>query len=143
MEIGKLIKKTLVATCVWFTAINAAYMLILQFINVGEDSVAVEAFRVVLFFLFALLFSIANTIRATKSIHSLLRNITHYVISAFAFYTCFLLPDNSMRSSTMITGLVVFTVVYVIIAGCIAIFKGVLSTNREKSMEYTKQFNKK
>ena len=117
-------------------------MLILQLINVGEDSVAVEAFRVVLFFLFALLFSIANVIRGAKSIHPLLRHIIHYLISAFAFYSCFLLPNN-MRSSQMITGLVIFTVAYAIIAGCIAIFNARFKANRERSMEYTKQFSKK
>ena len=142
MEINKLIKKTLVATCVWFTAITAAYMLVLQIINVGEDSAAVESFRVLLFFLFAFLFSTANTIKSLTKIHGLLRYTIHYVICAFAFYACFMLPVN-MRASFMLTGIVIFTLCYAAVFGIIAIFKSRLKTNREKSVEYTSQFNKK
>lgn len=142
MEISRLIKKTLVATCVWFTAITAAYMLVLQIINVGEDSAAVESFRVLLFFLFAFLFSTANTIKSLPKMHGLLRYTIHYVICVFAFYACFMLPVN-MRPSFMLTGIVIFTVCYAVVLGSVAIFKSRLRANREKSIEYTSQFNKK
>lgn len=142
MEISKLIKKTLVATCVWFTVITAAYMLILQIINIGEDSAAVESFRVLLFFLFALLFSIANAIRAVQKLNALLRHSVHYLICAFAFYACFMLPVD-MRASFMITGLVIFTVAYAIVVGVIAVFKSRLRANRENSVAYTSQFGRK
>ena len=142
MEISKLIKKTLIAACVWFTIITAIYMLILQITNVGEDSAAVEAFRVLLFFLFAILFSIANTIRSAQKINAALRNSLHYVICVFAFYACFMLPVN-MRDSFMITGVVIFTVVYAIVVGLIAIFKSRLRANRENSVAYSRQFSGK
>ena len=142
MEISKLVKKTLVATCAYFTVITAAYMLILQIINVSEDSAAVESFRVLLFFLSAFLFSVANTIRAIKKIHPLLRNTIHYIICVFAFYTCFMLPVD-MRASFMLTGIVVFTVCYAVVMAIIAIFKSRLRANREKDVEYKSQFNKK
>lgn len=142
MDISKLIKKTLVATCAYFTVITAAYMLILQIINVSEDSAAVESFRVLLFFLFSFLFSIANTIRAIQKMHPLLRNTIHYMICVFAFYTCFMLPVN-MRTSFMLTGIVIFTVCYAVVMAIIAIFKSRLRANREKDEEYTSQFNKK
>lgn len=142
MEINKLIKKTLNATAIWFTIIMAGYMLILQIMNVGEDSAAVESFRVLLIFLFALLFSIANTIRSSTGIHSVLRHILHYLITVFAFYACFMLPVD-MRQSFMITGVIIFTVAYLIVIGIIAIFSARLKANREKNTVYSNQFNKK
>lgn len=142
MEITKLIKKTLTATAIWFTAIMTGYMLVLQIINVGEDSAAVEAFRVLLIFLFALLFSIANTIRSAKSINGALRHTVHYLITVFAFYACFMLPVD-MRTSFMITGVVIFTVVYLLVVGIMAIFSSRLKANRESEIAYSRQFNKK
>ena len=140
MEITKLIKKTLCQACVCFTAISAGYMLILRIINIGEPA-AVEADRVLFFFLFSLLFSIANAIKGINQIHSALRYILHYVISTFAFYACFLLPSQ-MRGSFMFTGLVLFTLGYFMVVGAIAIFTSRLKSNREKSAEYSNQFQK-
>ena len=141
MEINKLIKKTLCASCIYFTVISAVYMLILRIINVG-DTAAVEADRILLFFLFSLLFSVANTIKSIKRINSALRNIAHYIICLFSFYACFMLPTN-MRLSFVFTGLVIFTVAYLIVVSSIAIFKSRLNSNKEKSLSYSNQFKKK
>lgn len=142
MEFTKLIKKTLTATAMWFTAILTCYMIILQIINVGDEEVAIQATRVILIALFSLLFSIANVIRASTGIHSVLRFVAHYAITAFAFYACFLLPVN-MRASFMFTGLIIFTVAYLITVGIIALFTSRLKANRENEITYTNQFNKK
>ena len=138
----EIIKKTLINASVKFTFIMALYMLILQIMNVSEDSAAVEAFRVLLIFLFSVLFAIASTIRTARSINPVLRNLLHYVIVLFAFYACFMLPVD-MRASSMIAGAVLFTVVYLIFSGIRAIFSARLKANREHEIEYTSQFNKK
>ena len=143
MEFSKIIKKCLVCTCICFTVIIAGYMLILQLINMDEGAAAVEAPRVLLFFLFSLLLSVANSIRSIKNINSALGYVIHYVICVFAFYTCFILPDADISDSNTLTGLIIFTVVYVIVMALIAFFKARLRANREDDTKYTKQFKNK
>ena len=117
-------------------------MIFLQIANIGVGEAAVEASRVLLYFLASILLAIANAILAYKNLNSIVRVIVHYIICTFAFYTCFLLPVN-MRTSNMITGIVIFTLLYMVIMGSIAIFKSRLKQNRERNEEYKSQFSKK
>ena len=142
MEISKAIKKCLVRTCILFTVIVAGYMLVLQLINIGEGTVAVEAVRVLLFFLFSLLLSIANAIRSIKSINAALGYVIHYLICLFAFCACFMLPVN-MRDSFMVTGAIIFSFAYVLFMALLAFFKARLSKNRGTNKAYTRQFTTK
>lgn len=142
MEFKKLIKKALNYTCIYFTVITACYILILQLANISEGAAAVEATRVLLYFLASVLLAIANAIFSCSRISSVVRVLSHYLICVFAFYTCFLLPVN-MRASFMVTGIVIFTVLYAAIMGSIAIFKSRLKRNRERYEEYESQFGKK
>ena len=141
MEISKTIKKCLVCTCIYFTLIHAGYMAILQLINMDEGAAAVEAPRVLLFFLFSLLLSIANLIRSIKTLNSAIGYVIHYIICIFAFYSCFMLPDNNLQDSTLVTGLIIFTFGYVIVMALTAFFKARLKANRTPNTAYTKQFN--
>ena len=68
MDIKKLIKKTINSACVYFTLITAVYMLCMTFITTGNDSPAVEANRVLLFFVFSLLWAAADAVRSIKQI---------------------------------------------------------------------------
>ena len=142
MEIKKLIKKALNLSCIYFTIITACYILILQLANISDGDAAVEATRVLLYFLASVLISVAHTIYSIKKLHMAARVIIHYLICVFAFYTCFLLPVN-MRASFMFTGTVIFTVVYAIAMGIVALFRARLKKNRELSAEYQSQFSKK
>ena len=117
-------------------------MIFLQIANIGVGEAAVEASRVLLYFLASILVAIANIIFAYKKLNAIARVIIHYIIFTFAFYTCFLLPVN-MRTSYMITGIVIFTLLYAVIMGSIAIFKSKLKKNRERNEEYKSQFSKK
>ena len=145
MEIGKLIKKYLCVACVCFTIITAVYMAIMAIVYLDETPL-VRAYEVVLFFVFSLLFSIANAILSFEAINAPLRYFVHYLICAFAFYTCVLLPrseNNYNPAGFAIIGTVLFTVVYVITMVLISVFKSRLKKNREASVAYTAQFKKK
>ena len=142
MDIKELIKKILNSTCIYFTVITACYILILQLANINEGAAAVEAIRVLLYFLASLLLAIANAVFGYKKLHSVARVIIHYLICTFAFYTCFLLPVN-MRSSYIVTGIVIFTLLYAVVMGTVALFRARLKKNREQTMEYQNQFGKK
>ncbi len=140
MEIKKLIKKALTSACIYFTVITALYMLILQIANIDSGAAAVEAHRVLLFFIASVLFAIAGMIMGMQNIHMALRYIIHYAISVLTFYFCFLLPINMSEASFAFTGVVIFTLIYVVAAAAIGIFKSRLRANREKSEAYNSQF---
>ena len=145
MEIGKLIKKYLCVACVCFTLITAVYMIIMA-IAYPKEEAFVKAYEVVLFFVFSILFAAANAVLTIEKINGPLRYFIHYVICAFAFYTCVLLPrsENSVNpSSFAIIGVVFFTLIYVIVMVIIAAFRSRLRKNREVSAAYTSQFKKK
>lgn len=137
-----MIKKALMSACIYFTLITAVYMLCMAVITTGGDAPAIEAQRVLLFFVFSLLWAIADFVRSIKAIPSPLGYALHYIICAFGFYACFMLPVN-MRASTVLTGLVIFTLAYWVIIGISAIFSSKLRKNREQVQKYEGQFKKK
>ena len=141
MEIKKLIKKMLSLVCICFTAITAVYMFIMQ-ITYVDETVLVKADRVLLFFVFSILFAVAAAVLSLDKLHSALRYVIHFLICVFGFYTCFLLPTG-MRDSFMITGIVIFSLCYVGVMVVIALFRSRLKANREDSIEYTNQFKHK
>lgn len=145
MEIGKLIKKSLSVACICFTLITAVYMLIMT-IAYPSETAFVKAYEVVLFFVFSVLFAIANAILSIEKINGALRYFLHYVICAAAFYPCFLLPrsENAVNpTSFAIIGIVIFTLIYAIIMAVIAAFRSRLKKNRETMVAYTNQFKNK
>jgi hypothetical protein len=107
-----------------------------------NDTVLVEAEKVLLFFVFSLLYSIAHTVLTVKAMNSALRYIIHFIICVFGFYACFLLPIDNMRESYMVTGIVIFINVYLTVMGIRALFVSRLRSNREQGATYEKQFKK-
>ena len=142
MEIKNLIKKALVSSCICFTLITAVYMLCMTIVTTGDDSPAIEAQRVLLFFIFSLLWAIAGAVRSIKAIPSPLGRALHYLICVFGFYTCFMLPVN-MNPSAVLTGIIIFTLLYWIAIALKAFFASRLRKNREQIQKYEDQFKKK
>ena len=142
MELRKLFKKLLNSACIIFTVITAAYMLILQIINITDSDAGIEASRVLLFFIFSLLLSTANVILSTNKIHAALRYIIHYVISIFGFWTCFCLP-NKMDFSKTFVGIIIFSACYAIVMTLIAVFTRRFKRQSEPKAKYEKQFTTK
>ncbi len=143
MEIKKLIKKTLVSACVIFTVITALYMLILQIMNISDESAAVEAGRVLLFFVFSLLLALANMLLSIKAIHTAVRYAAHYIIATFGFWTCLCLPNDKMDASDTLVGIVLFTVGYAIVMAIYAFIKSRLKKAVKSEEKYEKQFSGK
>ena len=142
MEITKLIKKAISVACLCFTIITAVYMLIMQITNVDSTvPVLVEGEKVLLFFVFSLLYAIANAILSLKALHSALRYIFHFITCVFGFYACFLLPAD-MSDSHIITGIILFILGYLMVMGVRALFRSRLKSNREAEVKYEKQFKK-
>lgn len=142
MDIKQLIKKYINTACIYFTLITAAYMLCMFFINTGEEAPAVEASRVLLFFVFSALWAIADALRSVKRIPATLGRVIHFAICIFAFYACFMLAVK-MLPSAILTGLVIFTLIYWAVLGIKTFFASRLRRNREQTEQYNKQFKKK
>lgn len=141
MNFKILIKKIFSKTCFYFTAITAIYAFISTLINSEDGEVLLNAASIVLFFVFSLLLSFANGIASVKSLSGALRFLCHFLITVFAFYSCFLLP-LSLTASGYLVGFSCFALVYFIIAGLVYIFKSRLKRNIEKSESYKEQYKK-
>ncbi len=139
MTVKSFIKKTLNNSCIFFSAIMLAYIICAAIANVGGDALLLDAERTVLFYFFSLLLSFANALFLLQRLKSGVKILLHYVIVLFAFYTCFMLP-LSMRASSVIIGIVLFTVLYFAITGIIAAVRSRYRSKLEKTQEYKKQY---
>ncbi len=142
MELKKLFKKLLNSACIIFTVVTALYMLVLQLINITDAEAAVEAGRVLLFFVFSLLLSIANTLLSIEKIHLALRYLSHYVITTFGFWSCFCLP-NKMNMSRAFVGIVIFSLIYAVIMIIVGVFSRRFKKATKPEKKYEKQFSVK
>ncbi len=142
MNIKTFFKKLLADTSIYFTLITAVYALLMLIAHVGEDAVAMEAYRLLLFFVFSVLAALAAFLLRLPRWHGALRITLHFAILAMAFYLCFLVPA-SMRASGVLIGLFAFAVIYWIGAAIVALFVSRFRKNAEQDVPYTKQYQKR
>ena len=142
MNIKNFIKKALVQSCVFFTIATALYSLVVMTIYVDDEQVLLDASRVLLFYVASLLLACAGVIFKIEKIHAALRFLIHYLLSTFAFCACLMLPI-SPAPSTMVVGIILFSVAYLIVAGIVALFRSRYRAISSEKKEYTSQFSKK
>ena len=143
MDVKSILKKLYINTCVIFTVATVLYCILVGIINSDADEILFEAKRIVLFFFFALIVSLANAIFSVKLIPTPLRYVIHYILCGFAFYLCLLFPANTASlAGFVLIGLSLFTVAYVIVNVLISIFKSKKQRKKEKKETYTKRFSK-
>jgi hypothetical protein len=94
-----------------------------------------------LFFLASLLFSLANGIFRINKLHGAVKLLLHYLLSTFAFCACMLLP-LSLDSTSTLVGIILFSVIYFIIAALIAFFRARYKRRVDENSEYKSQFSK-
>ena len=141
MDIKGLIKKMFTNACVYFSIVTALYALIVVIVYVDDEKVLLDAARVLLFFVASLLIAIANGIFKIKKLHGGIRLAIHYIITLFAFYSCFMLPI-SPEPSTMTVGLVTASVIYFIVAAIAALFRSRYKAKADVDVAYKSQFGK-
>lgn len=142
MNVKKFLKSLLGDTSVYFTLLAAGYSAMMMIVNVKEPEVLLRASTLLFLALFALLAALGRSILRLSSLASGARVALHYVILAFAFYLCLLVPAG-MRAPQVLVGLVLFTAVYWIVAGIIHLFAARLRKNSEQTEKYETQFSKK
>ena len=101
-----------------------------------------DAMRVFFFFVFSLLIGLANTLFRMQSLSGALRFFLHFLISTLAFFCCFLLPLN-MGGSSAIVGVILFMLIYFLVAGIIALFASRFRKNRDQEEQYQRQYTAK
>ncbi len=142
MTFKEFLKKMLVRSCIYFTLVMVLYIAFSAIVNVSDDELLLDAGRVILFYVFSLLVSIAGTLFMLTGLSGGLRLLLHYAICIFAFYACFMLP-LSMRASSIIIGLVIFTVLYFGVFGIVSLFQARYRKNAEQLADYQNQFKGK
>lgn len=142
MTVKGFIKKLVTSACIYFSAIMLIYIIIAAIMNVSEARLLLDATRVILFFVFACLLSVANTLYRIESMSGGLRLVIHFVIMMFAIYTCLILPLSLSTSSTFV-GLVLFAILYFAIFGIYKAISSRYRSNREVTQEYKRQFKGK
>ena len=141
MNIKAFIKKVLTHACVYFSIGTLIYSIVVMIVHVDDTEVLLSASRELLLFVAALLFALANGVLSMTRLHGVLKLVTHYLLSLFAFCTCIMLPI-SPEGATMLVGIATFTVIYLIVAGLVALFRSRYKAKADASREYTSQFSK-
>lgn len=143
MDLKTFIKKTCLNTCIIFTAVTLFYCLLVSLVNASATEILLDATRIILFFFFALLVALANSLFSAKLIPAAFRYILHFLLCGFAFYLCLLFPliEAGAGGSFVIVGLSAYILIYVIGLVLITIVKSSISRHKEKKQEYTNRFS--
>lgn len=142
MNLKKFLKSLLGDTSVYFTLLAAGYSVLMLLVNVKEPEVLLRASTLLFLALFALLAALGRSVLRLSKLEGGTRTALHYVILAFAFYLCLLVPMG-MRAPQVLIGLVLFSAVYWICAGIVHLFLARLKKNTEQTENYESQFSKK
>ena len=143
MDLKTFIKNTLINTCIIFTVATLFYCLLVSLVNASATEILLEATRIILFFFFALLVALANSLFSVKHIPSAFRYILHFLLCGFAFYLCLLFPliEAGASGSFVIVGLSAYTLLYVIGLVVITIIKVNVTRSKDKKQDYTNRFS--
>lgn len=141
MNIKQFFKRLLTDTSVYFTLLAAAYSALMLVVNVTEDEVLLSAARLLFLFLFAVLAALGRSVLRARQLPRGVRVLAHYGALLLAFYLCLLLPAG-MRAAQVLVGLVLFTVLYFIVAGIAALFLARFRANQPEEAHYESQFKK-
>lgn len=142
MDVKNFIKKTLNLCCIIFTLITVIYTFIVLFMNVTAEEILLDGTRIIMFLFFSFFVALATAIFSLKAIPAPLRLLIHYALCAFAFFVCVLLPVKNANDGFVLVGIVLFTLLYAIVAACVAFFSSRYKRLNEETAEYKKHFTK-
>ena len=141
MNIKQYLTRFLSQTCCLFTGIILIYTVIVALVNPDANEIYLSGLRILFFFIFSIFISGANLIYGVKTVSAPIRLLIHYIMTAFAVYLCLLLPSDPAPSK-VIVGIVLFSILYFIGAGILAIIRSVRKKQLEKKEVYVKKFSK-
>ena len=111
MKSFQLIRRWLRGTCVWFTLVAMAMLIVGAITPTVAATVNVTSF--LFFFPFAMLISLANQLLRLQSMPRWARFLLHYFLTVFGFVLFFWFPSNtSAHAATVLLLMVLVTVIY-------------------------------
>lgn len=137
MNIWQIIKKSLTEACVIFCVIFAFIAIFVLSMDKSEGLYSLG--QTFLFFIFALIFAIANIIMRIKSLSFGLRLFLHFLITALGFYLCFMLYMG-MKGTQLLVGLFLYAVIYFICALVIGLLVSRFRSIKNAQTDYEKKF---
>ncbi len=142
MEFKKFVKRTLSLTCIYFTLVTVLYAFAVMFMNVEAEKILLDGLRIIMFLFFAFSVALASAVLSSQNITAWLRIAIHYVLCTFGFFLFILLPTENSNDGFLVVGIVIFTVLYAIIAACVAFFSARYKRIKEETEDYKKHFSK-
>ena len=137
MNIWQIIKKSLTEACVIFCVIFAFIAIFVLSMDKSEGLYSLG--QTFLFFIFSLIFALANVVMRIKSLSFALRLFLHFLMTALGFYLCFLLYMG-MQGTQVLVGLFLYAVVYFISALIIGLLVSRFRKIKNAHSDYEKKF---
>lgn len=137
MSFWKSLKKSLTEACIIFCVIFAFIAIFVLSMDKAEGLYSLG--QTFLFFVYALIFAMANAILRTKSLSFGLRIFLHFAITAIGFYLCFLLYMG-MGGTQAIIGVFFYAIAYTVIALIIGAFISRFRKIKNAHSDYEKKF---
>lgn len=125
-------------SCAYFTVI-VMFMLIVQAISESDagNPQYIDPSRFLMFYPLSLSVAIANSLLKLKALKTAIKLLLHFAITSAAFYLFLCAPIKANASI-----LLVFAVIYAIIASIILIIKKIISKKRSAPTTYSPMFSK-
>ena len=137
MSFWKSLKKSLTEACVIFCVIFAFIAIFVLSMDKAEGLYSLG--QTFLFFIYAVIFALANAILRTKSMSFGLRIFLHFAITAIGFYLCFLL-FMGMGGTQAIIGIFFYALVYTVVAVIIGLLMARFRKIKNAHSDYEKKF---
>lgn len=135
-------KKVVVPACIYFACITVPFALLIYAIYGGSGSGGtLSALRTAMFFVFSLVFSTANALIRAERPALWIRVIIHALLTGVGFWLFMLLPAE-LEGSGVFTGLLVYFVIYAIVAAIVLSMRAQTKKRENKQSEYTAVFKK-
>lgn len=127
----QLLKHLALGTCVWFTLLALALMLIRAIVS-GIDGGIIEISRFLLLLPCGLFLSGAGMVRRQTTIAGWLRLLLHYLLTTLAFFLFLWLPSGGHTGAKNLAAIAFFTLGYALVRGLILLVRHRFRSIREE-----------
>ncbi len=139
MNLWKIIKKSLTEACVIFCVIFSLIAIFVLSMDKAEGLYSLG--QTFLFFIYALIFAMANIIMRIKSLSFAFRLFAHFAITAIGFYLCFLLYMGMVGTQVLI-GIFLYAIAYAVCALIIGLLVSRFRKIKNAHSDYENKFKK-
>ena len=134
--------KIILPACLYFTGITLVYAAgVYAIYGQSSNGGALSSLRVLLFLVFALILSTANSLVRVQKLNPAIRIVLHAVISGLGFWLCLVKPLG-LEDSGELMGLIIYFVVYAVVTLVALLHKNNVAKKQNRESEYTSIYKK-